>query len=295
MPPALPEPATLTLPDGRALGFASLGDPAGRPVLYCHGFPGSRLEPAMLAGLATARGARLIAVDRPGYGLSSPAPGAAWLDLAEDQARLCEHLGLGRVAVVGVSGGGPLAMALAHLLGPRVGAVALVNAVPPSPARFGPWLRRLVWLGRHPGAARPVLLAGRRAVLAAPGSVPGLLHHALSAADRAVLTPDMLAALLHAWRAGIGPGIEGVADDAARHARPWGFDLASITQKVTLWQGGGDQVVPPSALAGFAALPHAETRLLAHETHHALPVRHAGAILDTLLNEAFQAGAFPPG
>ena len=34
----------LTLPDGRVLCYAELGAPDGRPVLYCHGFPGSRLE-----------------------------------------------------------------------------------------------------------------------------------------------------------------------------------------------------------------------------------------------------------
>jgi pimeloyl-ACP methyl ester carboxylesterase len=294
-PPPAPEDATLTLPDGRALGFATLGDPAGRPVLYCHGFPGSRLEPALLAGLAAARTARLIAVDRPGYGLSSPAPGATWLDLAQDHAQLAEHLGLGRVAVVGVSGGGPMALALAQLLGPRVGAVALVNAVPPEAAEFGPWLRRLVRLGQHPRAARLVLRLGRRAVLAAPGFVPPLLHHALPAPDRAVLTPDVLATLLHAWRAGLRPGIAGVRDDAARHAGPLGFALHEITQPVTLWHGGADRVVPPSALAGFAALPRAQTRLLAGETHHAMPIRHAGTILDTLLHLGFQHGAFPPG
>jgi pimeloyl-ACP methyl ester carboxylesterase len=131
---------------------------------------------------------------------------------------------------------------------------------------------------------------GRRAVLAAPDFVPRLLHRALPAPDRDVLTPQALAALLHAWRAGLRPGIAGVQDDAARHARPWGFALDRITQPVTLWQGGADSVVPPAALAGFAALPNAETRLLAHETHHALPIRHAGAILDLLLHQAF-----PPG
>ena len=38
----------LTLPDGRGLAYAEFGKPDGHPVLYCHGAPGSRLEPLML-------------------------------------------------------------------------------------------------------------------------------------------------------------------------------------------------------------------------------------------------------
>ena len=39
---------TITLPDGRRLGYAEYGDPDAMPVLYCHGFPSCRLEPSML-------------------------------------------------------------------------------------------------------------------------------------------------------------------------------------------------------------------------------------------------------
>ena len=64
----------LTLSDGRQVGYAEWGDPAGMPVVYCHGFPGSRLEARLADSPAKALGIRLIAPDRPGFGISSPNP-----------------------------------------------------------------------------------------------------------------------------------------------------------------------------------------------------------------------------
>ena len=36
----------LRLDDGRALGYAEYGQPDGAPIVYLHGMPGSRLDPA---------------------------------------------------------------------------------------------------------------------------------------------------------------------------------------------------------------------------------------------------------
>lgn len=65
----------LSLPNGRILAWSEFGDPTGRPLLYCHGTPGSRLEAGLAHGVAVKCGLRLLAVDRPGYGHSTAAPG----------------------------------------------------------------------------------------------------------------------------------------------------------------------------------------------------------------------------
>src|SRR3954471_17322215 len=100
-----PRNNTITLPGGRRLGYAKYGDPDAMPVLYCHGFPSCRLEPSMLP----VSGIRLIALDRPGYGLSEPLPGRTLRDWPRDVAAAADALGLHRFAVVGVSGGAPYA------------------------------------------------------------------------------------------------------------------------------------------------------------------------------------------
>lgn len=86
--------AKFTLPDGRELGYAQYGAPAGKPIFYQHGLPGSRIEAARLHGLGQELGARIIATDRPGYGWSSPQPGRTLLGFPRDVDQLATHLGI---------------------------------------------------------------------------------------------------------------------------------------------------------------------------------------------------------
>jgi pimeloyl-ACP methyl ester carboxylesterase len=63
--------ATIELADGRSVGFATYGQPDGTAVVWCHGGPGSRMEPAYLGAEAADAGLLLIGIDRPGYGIST--------------------------------------------------------------------------------------------------------------------------------------------------------------------------------------------------------------------------------
>lgn len=140
--------ATIILPDGRDLGYAEYGDPAGEPVLYMPGFPSSRIEGAGLDPEATRVGARIIAVDRPGYGLSSPHKERTLLSHAQDVQALANHLGLQRYGVLGISGGGPYALACAKVLNPeKLRAVSIVCGLgsPDMGYKGMNWWHRLGW------------------------------------------------------------------------------------------------------------------------------------------------------
>ena len=121
----------MRLADGRALACLQLGDPAGPPVLYCHGYPGSRLEARVAAAAAGRLGLRLLAVDRPGFGQSSFQPGRTVGAWAGDVAALADQLGLGRFSIVSISGGAPYALACAALLSDRLDRVALLCPLGP--------------------------------------------------------------------------------------------------------------------------------------------------------------------
>ena len=119
------------LPTGRRLAWAEFGAAAGVPIIYCHGFPGSRLEPAFADRTASSVGARLIAIDRPGFGASDACPGRTILGWPDDVRDLADHLELDAFRVLGVSGGAPYALACAYRLEPRVHSVALVSGLGP--------------------------------------------------------------------------------------------------------------------------------------------------------------------
>jgi pimeloyl-ACP methyl ester carboxylesterase len=95
----------ITLSDRRRLGFAEFGDHQGRPLFYFHGFPGSRLEARLADRISRDLQIRFIAIDRPGYGLSSFKAGRTFLDWADDVCELADTLEIGRFSILGVSGG----------------------------------------------------------------------------------------------------------------------------------------------------------------------------------------------
>jgi pimeloyl-ACP methyl ester carboxylesterase len=110
MPSSVPAvDQTLVFSDGRRLGYALWGEPGGTPVLLVGSSPGSRLLcPDLPATLAA--GVRLVTVDRPGYGCSDPDPHPGMARWVADTGALVDHLRLGRVGLVGWSGGGHFAL-----------------------------------------------------------------------------------------------------------------------------------------------------------------------------------------
>ncbi|MCJ1336017.1 hypothetical protein MMC09_001292 [Bachmanniomyces sp. S44760] len=141
--------ATLTLPDGRKLGYAQYGlqSDKAHAILYLHGLPGARLEIAFLDEIATRLEARIIAVDRPGYGWSSPHPNRTIRDHVKDVEYLAEQLELESYAALGISGGGPYVLACARYLpADKLKAVSIVCGLgPPDIGYRGQnWIH---WLG----------------------------------------------------------------------------------------------------------------------------------------------------
>ena len=137
-----PPAETLTLADGRVLGYTVYGDAAAtsRTVFYQHWFPGSRYEAATWDAGARGHGIRLVAADRPGCGASTNQPNRTLLDWPADILALASHLGAAKFGILGVSGGGPYTLALLHALpatqcaGAAVVAGAGPDAEPPGAA-----------------------------------------------------------------------------------------------------------------------------------------------------------------
>ena len=119
------------LKGGRRLAYATYGVAEGIPVIALHGLPGSRLQYYPDDAITAAANVCLIVPDRPGYGFSDPLPERRVVDWAADVATLADTLGIRRFRVLGLSGGGPYALACAATLRDRVVRVSLVSALGP--------------------------------------------------------------------------------------------------------------------------------------------------------------------
>lgn len=281
-------PRQISLRDGRRLGFACYGDPHGRPLLYFHGLPSSRLEAGFFHAPARQRGIRLIAVDRPGYGRSGFQPQRRIVDWPDDVAELADALQLGRFEVMGISGGGPYALACAWKLAQRIDRVTLVGGLAPleRPATLAAMSRfsRLAFaLSRRAplllrlGYGLPFAVVLRRA----PALAAAALRFSGCPEDRASLAGQGAAAwMLACLREGLRQGPAGALRDVQLYAQAWGFRLEEVEIPVALWHGTGDRIVPPAhARMMAAALPLAVLKWIPEAGHYSLPISHGESIL----------------
>ncbi len=226
------EDQTIRLASGRTVGFADYGIPGATAVLWCHGGPGSRLEPAYLRRAARAAGLRIIGIDRPGYGLSAPQPGRTIAGWVPEALAVADHLGIGPFAAVGTSTGGAFALALAALAPERVlGVVACCSMTDmrwPEGRATMSWPHvRAVW--EAPGRAAAVA-AATDAHGPDGGKMRGEIAGVLAPADVALFSdPDWLKEATAGFAAMFAYGLEGYTDDRLADGAGWvSFDVASI-------------------------------------------------------------------
>ena len=125
--------ATTTLPDGRRIGWASYGEPDGDVVFWFHGTPGARAQlPPDVDEHARDRGIRIVAVERPGTGHSTPHRYERIVDFVPDLERVADDVGAEQFACVGLSGGGPFVLACAHELPQRMAAGVVLGGIGPT-------------------------------------------------------------------------------------------------------------------------------------------------------------------
>lgn len=279
----------LSLADGRLLSYAEHGRADGVPLVYCHGFPGSRLEAELAAPLAEGLGVRLIAPDRPGFGLSSPLPGRRFCDWPADLAQLLNGLQIENFSLLGVSGGVPYALAAATLMA-KVQQVGLVCGLGPLEAdclrSMSPLGRCGLRLARHaPWLARGGYRLLARSICRHSARFLGWMTAGVPQVDREVLArPEVRAAILTSFRESVRQGGAAGAEELLLYARPWELAPSACQVPVQLWHGELDATVPVAFGRRLAAsLPHCQAHFLPDEGHYSLPLGQLEPILRALL------------
>lgn len=241
------------LRDGRCITFAAVGPHDGLPIVYCHGVIGPpRWQTPELDALTQRLGIRYLLVNRPGFGGSDPCPGRTVADFARDLGELMDVLGHQRFSVVGVSAGGPYAIACGWAMPRRVTAVAAVSPLgPPAGAGSCPSFRYRVPMisfgAKHSG---PVLagLCLRTLRLHCPSAPPAMIN-------------DYLVCRTH-----------------------WGFDPTDISVPVMVWHGRKDRLVPLAHTLRLAAVIPTSTAHVEPAAGHFFFCQRLTSIVEALVS-----------
>lgn len=246
--------STIATRDGRTLSFLEVGDPQGPLVLHNHGGPSSRFEARLFAKAAAKNRLRLMCVDRPGIGRSTPQRLRTYASWADDLTAIADALGYREFGVTGWSEGGPWALAAAAYIDPlrlrHVGSVA--------GGCYGAFGDN--WAADH--LSRVDALGGFLALRFAPAfrlmyaslgvtaryfraSFVEQVRKAVNDHDRQILLrPDVEAIFREMSAECFAQGSDGLVRDSELLYRRWAFDVRAIERKVHLWQGTDDRLVP---------------------------------------------------
>lgn len=283
---------TIAVAGDRRVGFAEFGDPSGRAVFWLHGTPGARRQIPTEARIhAEMTNIRVIGVDRPGIGSSTPHQYENVLAFADDLRTIADTLGIAEMAVVGLSGGGPYTLAAAAAMPDRVVAAGVLGGVAPArgPDAVGGGAMALgsVVAPLLEVAGLPIRLTASALIrLARPVASPALdLYARISPeADRRMLTrPEFKAMFLDDLLNGSRRQLAAPFADVVVFARDWGFRLDEVKVPVRWWHGDRDHIVPfAHGRHVVDALPDAVLYHLPGESHLA-GLGRAEDILDAMI------------
>jgi pimeloyl-ACP methyl ester carboxylesterase len=282
---------TVVLPDGRHLSFTEFGPARGRAVFWFHGTPGARRQIPNDARLAAhERGVRLIGIDRPAAGSSSPHLYDQIRDWADDFEVVADRLGVEECAVIGMSGGGPYALACCAAFPDRIASAAVLGGVAPTkgPDGLGDGL-----VGRT-AFLHPLLTPLRVPSSLGFGALVWTLRpfawqaldlyaHLSPEGDRRVFArPDIKAMFIDDILNGNKPALRSPVHDLILFWRPWGFSPRDVRVPIHFWHGDADHIVPLAHGQHLASLVPGATLTVRHGESHMGGFAAATEVLDWL-------------
>ncbi len=242
--------------DGRTLAWLEVGDRQGPLVIHNHGGPSSRLEARLFEAAAAKNRIRLVCVDRPGIGRSSPQKIRSYAGWAEDTVAIADALGADTFGVTGWSEGGPWALAAAAYI--DAGRLRHVSSI--AGGSYGTFGGN--WAADQ--LSKADAMGGRLALHFRPAfhlmyaalgftathyrqAFVDQVRKAVNDYDRQILLrPEIEAAFGETSAECFAQGSDGLERDSELLYRRWAFDVSKIERPVHMWQGTDDHLVAAS-------------------------------------------------
>jgi pimeloyl-ACP methyl ester carboxylesterase len=290
---------TIEVEAGRRLGFSEFERPRGRAVIWMHGTPGARRQVPEVARIAAEElDLRIVGIDRPGVGHSTPHRYGSMFDFTADLTHVLECLGIDEFAMLGLSGGGPYVLACAYALPDRMKVGGVLGGVAPTIGPDAPEGGVVALSARFARALGILHVPLSYTLMATAWTLRPLASPALRAyarlsppGDRVVFArPEMRAMFLDDLLKGGERGIRAPVYDILLFGSDWGFSVQDITVPIRWWHGDADHIVPLEHGHHLVELiPDAEMYVRPGESHLGT-LGAAEEILGVLL-EAWDASA----
>lgn len=237
----------------RRLSFAEYGQARGPAIVWMHGTPGARRQiPLEARALAEQHGLRIIGIDRPGIGSSTPHLYDDVLDWTADLTIMLDTLAVDTFRLVGLSGGGPYVLAAGAAMPDRVHGIGVLGGVAPTrgpdavdggPIQLAVHLAPVLQLTRVPlGVALTGVI---RLARPAAGLALDLYAAFQPTGDKTLLSrPEFKAMFLDDLLNGSRFQTSAPLNDLLLFTRDWGFTAADVVVPVRWWHGDADHIVP---------------------------------------------------
>lgn len=283
--------SVIQLSEGRQLAYSEYGELDGTPVFLFHGLPGSRLSWGLIPDAPFPPGLRVIAPDRPGYGKSDPKPQRTLLDWADDVGELADALEIETFAILGVSGGGPGALACAWKMTARLTCVGVVASPAPTNApdvfqdmsKTNRLFMKLAW--RLPWLSTLNTQFLGSVIRRNPARYINTMKYKMHDTDKFVLArPGIQEMLIADFAEALRGGSEGmVSDMSANHGHQWDFPLDKIRTKVHFWICELDRSVSPAMGKYLSSMiPESEVNFVP-DAGHLWILTHLKEVLSALM------------
>ncbi len=279
----------IQLSNGRQLGYAEYGSLDGFPVLFFHGLPGSRFEAKKLHDAAVNTQVRLIGLDRPGMGISSPKAKRTMLSWADDVAEFTTALNIEKFSVMGHSGGAPYTVVCAFAMPNKVHKGVIVSGIVPL---------------NYPGAVKS-LSSQQKVINTMMRCCPILLNWMMHFSKKSLDSPNYLKRMLKilpqvdqkvfenlsynedimlSLREAFRQSVAEVVTDFKSLSQPLNFNLEDVQSPFTIWQGGKDKQAPLKHAEIYAEyMLNADLKFLPEEGHLSLLYNCGEEILQSAL------------
>jgi pimeloyl-ACP methyl ester carboxylesterase len=280
---------TITLHDGRVLGYAEYGDSTGYPIFYFHGGQESRLSSLFMDSTAKMLNIRIISPDRPGIGLSTFQADRKFLDWGDDIIQLADSLKIIRYSIFGMSGGAPHVLACVFRDSSRIDNASIISGATPYDYKGtlkGMWfpVKLIHWFAsmRKDKQLRKFIQNDFESLVNKPDKRLKQFQKYLPKPDKKLLTefPDYGWEFINGSIESYQQGIDGVVQEWKLYVADWQMELSEVHFPIALWYGEDDKMAPYHRGYYYKnMLTNSKLKVLSDEGHFSLVRNHLEEIL----------------